>query len=339
MKIYRPDGYADMRGILGTGIPFIFVVGARGVGKSYGTMEDDVETGTTFLLLRRTQAQADLISNPDFNVFKPLNDDKGYNIVPKKVSKYNSAFIRTDNGEEKIICYSAALSTISNMRGFDASAIDQIMFDEFIPEKHERLLRKEAEALFNCYETINRNRELKGRKPVQLVCLANANDITNPVFEYLGLIRIADKMQKTNNDVWIDKDRGFMIVMMHRSPISKAKANTALYRLTRGTEFANMAIDNDFNVSRTNIKPRPLQEYNPVCCIGELCLYRHKSETRLYATTHSAGVFRDVFKPEDVQIERYQSMYYNHYDLYIDGKIDFEDVLAEKLFRKYWEVN
>ena len=25
--------------------------------------------------------------------------------------------------------------------------------------------------------------------------------------------------------------------------------------------------------------------------------------------------------------------------MYIDGKIDFEDVLAEKLFRKYWEVN
>lgn len=339
MKIYRPDGYADMKGILSTGIPFIFVIGARGVGKTYGTLDDDVETGTTFLLMRRTQKQVDLISNPDFNIFKPLNDDKGYNIIPKKVSKDNSVFVETKDGQEKVICYSAALSTISNMRGFDASDIDQILFDEFIPEKHERLLRKEAEALFNAYETINRNRELKGRKPVQLVCLANANDITNPVFEYLGLIRIADKMQKSNNDIWIDKERGFMIVMMHRSPISKAKADTALYRLTKGTEFASMALDNDFNVSRTNIKPRPLKEYFPVCSVGEMCIYRHKSETRLYCTTHSAGVFKDVFLPEDVQIKRYQTSYYNHYDMYIEGKIDFEDVLAEKLFCKYWDIN
>ena len=332
MKFYRPDGYADMKGILETGIPFIFVVGARGVGKSYGTLDSNVETGTTFLLLRRTQAQADLISNPDFNVFKPLNEDKGYNIIPHRVSKYNSAFVWDD----KIICYSAALSTLSNMRGFDSSEIEQIMYDEFIPEEHERPIKNEAKALLNAYETINRNRELKGRKPVQLICLANSNDIANPVFEYLGLIKIADKMQKTNNDVWIDKERGFMIVMMHRSPISKAKRDTALYRLTKGTDFSSMALENDFNVSRTNIKPRPLQEYTPVCIVGEMCVYRHKSESRLYITTHAAGVFRDIFKPEDIQIEHYQNQYYSHYDMYIEGKIDFEDVLAEKLFRKYW---
>lgn len=328
-----------MKGILDTGIPFIFVIGARAVGKTYGALDDSVETGTTFLLMRRTQSQADIISNPDFNVFKPLNDDKGYNIIPHKVSKYNSVFSMDKDGEEKIVGYSAALSTIANMRGFDASGIKRIIYDEFIPEKHERLLRNEAEALCNAYETINRNRELKGLPPVQLVCLANANDITNPVFEYLGLIRIADKMNKTNQDVWIDKERGMMIVMMHRSPISKAKANTALYKLTKGTDFQNMAIDNDFNVSRINIKPRPLQEFNPVCCVGELCVYRHKSETRLYCTTHRSGVFKDNYLPDNIQIKHYQTSYYNHYDLYIEGKIDFEDVLAEKLFCKYWDIN
>lgn len=329
-----------MKGILASGIPFIFVIGARGVGKTYGALKDNVETGTTSLLMRRTQAQADLISNPDFNIFKPLNDDEGYNIIPKRISKYNSVFIRTDEeGQEKVVCYSAALSTLSNMRGFDASEIDRIIYDEFIPEPHERPLKKEAEALFNAYETINRNRELKGRPPVQLVCLANSNDISNCVFEYLNLIRIADKMQKNNNDIWIDHNRGLMIIMMHRSPISKRKANTALYRLTKDTDFSAMALDNDFNVSRVNIKPRPLQEYNPVCIVGEMCIYRHKAESRLYCTTHKAGVFKDKYLTDDIQIEHYQNTYYTHYDMYIDGKIDFEDVLAEKLFRKYWAID
>ena len=37
-----------------------------------------------------------------------------------------------------------------------------IIFAEFIPEAHERLIKNEAAALFNFYETINRNRELDG---------------------------------------------------------------------------------------------------------------------------------------------------------------------------------
>jgi hypothetical protein len=39
------------------------------------------------------------------------------------------------------IGYTCALSTLSNMRGFDASDIQLLICDEFIPEKHERLLK------------------------------------------------------------------------------------------------------------------------------------------------------------------------------------------------------
>lgn len=336
MKPYDSNGYVNIKGILSTGYPFIFCVGGRGVGKTYTTLKTCAEDRRTFMLMRRTQSQCDLISKPEFSVFKPLNSDLGWDIQPERISKYNSAFIRKENCVNEVVCYTCALSTLSNMRGFDASDIDLIVYDEFIPEPHERLLKNEAQALLNAYETMNRNRELKGSKPIQLICLANANDITNPVFEYLNLIRIADKMQRKKIDIWTDEKRGIMIVFLNRSPISQAKSETALYKLTKDTEFSNMSLNNDFNVSRENINPRRLIEYIPICKIGELCIYKHKSIRRLYVTTHSSGVFKNSYLPNGVQLLHYQTTYSNHYDMYVNGKIDFEDVLSESLFTKYW---
>ena len=341
MKIYDSSGYVNIRGILDEGYPFNFLVGGRGTGKTYTTLKVAKEDGRLFMLMRRTQSQADLISKPEFSVFKPLNSDLGWNVMVKSISKYNSMFFEPDLDDEKSeypIGYTCALSTLSNMRGFDASDIQLLIYDEFIPEKHERLMKNEADALFNAYETMNRNREIKGIAPIQMICLANANDITNPVFESLNLIRVADRMQKGNNDRWTDDKRGIQLIMLHRSPISKQKANTALYNLTEGSEFANMAIDNDFNVNRQHVRPRPLAEYVPVCAIGELCIYRHKAENRMYCSTHLSGVFNRKFTLSDADRLHYQRIYRNHWVMYIGNKMDFEDVLSEKMFLKYWDT-
>ena len=342
MRIYDSSGYVNVRDILDEGYPFNFLVGGRGTGKTYTSLKVAKEEGWKFMLMRRTQSQADLISKPEFSVFKPLNEDLGWNVMVRRISKYNSAFYESSGNDEdpygREIGYTCALSTISNMRGFDASDIQLIIYDEFIPEKHERLLKNEADAIFNAYETMNRNREMKGIAPIQMVCLANANDITNPVFESLKLIRIADRMQKGNTDRWTDDKRGIQLIMLHRSPISRKKADTVLYHLTEGSEFANMALDNDFNVDRQHVRPRPLSEFLPVCAIGELCIYRHKSEHRLYASTHLSGVFNKTFSLTDSDRLHYQRLYRVHWDMYIGNKIDFEDVLSEKLFLKYWET-
>lgn len=334
MKIYYPDtGYVNIGGILFEGYPFNFICGGRGTGKTYDALRTARNKGIKFIFLRRTQAQADLISKAEFSIFKPLNEDEGWNIYPERVSKYNSAFVENDIQ----IGYTAALSTLSNMRGFDASDIQLIIYDEFIPEKHERPIKNEAAALWNAYETINRNRELKGIAPVQLLCLANANDITNPVFESLNLIRVADRMQKKGSERWTDDKRGIQLIMLQRSPISRKKGNTVLYNLTEGSDFSRMSLDNSFNVNRQHVRPRPLGEYIPVCLIGELCVYRHKSDPRLYCTTHQAGVFSRRFGTSDTDRIYYRRIFCHHWEMYIQNQIDFEDVLSETLFLHYWE--
>ena len=196
MKLYQDNGYVNIRGIIELGLPFNFVVGGRGTGKTYTALKTVKEDAIKFFFMRRTQAQADLINKPEFSPFKALNSDEGWEVITKAVSKYNAAFY---NGVENLpqgepIGYTGALSTMSNVRGFDAQEVKILIYDEFIPERHERPIKNEGSALLNAYETINRNRELKGHPPLQLLCLANANDLSNPIFLELGLVKKAEQI-------------------------------------------------------------------------------------------------------------------------------------------------
>ena len=79
MGIYLQNGYLNIKQILSYGLPFNFVVGGRGTGKTYGTLKTAYEEHMRFILMRRTQAQCDLINKPEFNPFKALNNDTGSN--------------------------------------------------------------------------------------------------------------------------------------------------------------------------------------------------------------------------------------------------------------------
>ena len=39
MNLYTADGYADMSAIYNIDVPFIFVIGGRGTGKTYGILK------------------------------------------------------------------------------------------------------------------------------------------------------------------------------------------------------------------------------------------------------------------------------------------------------------
>ena len=294
-NIYLENGYLNIEYILKYRVPFLFVVGGRGTGKTYGALKYTLENGVKFLYMRRTQAQADLINRAEFSPFKSITRDTGDIIISLPVTKYNSAFYRAKvEGDKTIpegapIGYTIALSTVSNLRGFDASDCELLIYDEFIPEKHERPLKNEAQAFWNAYETINRNRELTGAQPLKVLCLANANTITNPLFDALGVIDKVYAMEKSGQVVSINESRGYAIILLSESPISERKRDTALYKLTSGTDFASMAIDNSYNVADYTPQSINLIEYIPLITVEDITIYKHKSGAGYYVTRHASG--------------------------------------------------
>ena len=335
MGIYLDNGYLDINKILSHDMPFNFIIGGRGTGKTYGALLSAYNSNKRFILMRRTQAQCDLINKPEFNPYKAINNDINRNITVRSISKYNAKIIEDFEDSENIIGYTCALSTIANMRGFDASDVTLLIYDEFIPEKHERALKNEGTAFLNAYETINRNREIKGEKPLQVLCLANAFNIANPIFLELGLVGRCEKMRNAGQEFFIDKERGICVVLLHNSKISKAKADTALYRLSSGS-YADMALSNDFVYNNSdNIKSQALKEYRLVCSVGEISVYRHKSKRQYYVSEHRTGT-APIYKSDEVNLARYRRNYgLTFFHSYMKNNVIFENMLVKSLFELY----
>lgn len=340
MKIFLESGYLDMRAIMGAGYPYTIVCGGRATGKTFTALQTTIEDNIPFLLLRRMQTQIDMINKPEFSPFKAHERVLGWHIGLDKIGKNNSGIyeqIETEDGWKnagKPIGYTAALATISSMRGFDASDVQRVIFDEFIPERHERPIKHEAQAIFNAYETINRNRELNGENPLQMVFLANSNRLDNPLFIELQLVTRAERMLKTGQHVWTDDKRGIMLVMFADSPISARKTDTALYRLTAGSEFSAMALENSFNTEDTgSIAARPLREYNPIVKVGELTVYRHKRGGQTYhVSAHKTGSPPE-YGTGEIEKSRFCRTYSWLWFDYLDNRVTFESTMCELLFR------
>jgi len=343
MQIYQQSGYIDIRKILSLGMPFIFMFGGRGTGKTYTSLEICIEDALKFIYMRRTQTQVDIVVNPEYSPFKILNKDFNWNIGSKIISKNNSAWYKQVYEDDKIIPvgspvgYTCALSTISNIRGFDASDVPILLYDEFIPEKHERPIKNEAHAFLNAVETINRNRELKGEPPLIVMCMANSNDVANPIFMELHLVRKAMEMKRKKQEVFINKERGMVLINMEFSPISEQKKTTALYRLTGGnSNFARMSLNNEFAGDEVGrIASRPLTEYKPVVSIGEITIYSHKSNRSIYVSTHKTGS-PPYFRTGDTERARFRRIYSWLWDEYMENNIEFEEYLCEILLTKFF---
>lgn len=343
MSYYLPSGYIDMKRIIEQPYPFQFLIHGRGTGKTYGALKYVLDTHQKFIYLRRTQTEADLCGSQEFSPFRALMmDDENLHIVSQKIEhvKNVNGFYLAELDEETAtykptghaIGYSMALTTVSNIRGFSMEDCTIVIFDEFIPEKQARAIRGEDSALLNAYETISRNRELKGKPPLKLLCLSNANKISAPIFATLGIMPKINRMVMRDTEECIIADRGIAIYKLLDSPISAAKKRTSLYAATEGTEFSRMAVDNAFDSSTfLYISQQPIKEYKPIFAFEDVCVYQHKSaKGRYYVSRHTSGS-PPVYYNEPQMVKRLRKKHVLFFDAWVKGNVLFEDYYCKYL--------
>lgn len=338
--MFTEQGYLDFNWIMKDKNPFIFIVGGRGCGKTFGAIQYALREKRTFFFMRRTQTQIDMIRNDAFSPFKAVNES----ICVATISKgLTGVYYGTQDQsgswspEGAPIGYMCALSTISNIRGFDASMVDLIIYDEFIGEAHERPIRNEGSAFLNAYETINRNRELNGAEPVQLLALANSNSLANPIFIELELVTPVEKMLRDGRTSYRNDQRGVSVYMVNHSPVLDAKSRTALYRLAGEGEFADMALSNKFTKEEMDhISTRDLKPYRLMCTVGEICVYKRKDNQDYYITGHKTGSTKNEYKASTMELKRFKRDQYFLWLAYLKGKIYFESYIQKVLFERYF---
>lgn len=275
--------FYDVRGR--SALPFRLHCCPRGIGKTYSALQECLEKDGKFIFTRNTERELSSVCGVS-NPFKSLNSDMGLDID----SQYSSTlgygkFIH--HGE--VIGYSAAISTFASIRGGDFSDVVHWLADEVIPEEHRKnILPHAGSAMLNMYETINRNREVLGKVPLDLVMLCNAIDLDNDILLSIGAVKpISDMIDNGLNEIEIP-ERGLYISIYKDSKITDLKLNTALYRLAGSdSDFAKMALANEFVRDRLDLVEKRrinIREYQPLIMYDTISIWMHKGDGHLYCS-------------------------------------------------------
>lgn len=334
----------------------------RGPGKTYSTLRYMIENNKIFVFVKRTIKEVNILcgggrrkrssASVDLSPFKPLNRDFGWNIYMTKIPDCEglAAFFQYEMVEGelvpvKLVGYCIAVSAIIEYKGFDMSEADYLIFDEFIPRKGERLNRNEGDLVMDLYETVSRDRIKRGRPELILICLANAVNINNPMFQTMDVIDTAADMSVFHRwYTWLE-ERGILLHFIdYGFDLEEGAQETGAQKAMKGTQWAKMAYGGEF-------------AYDDFSAIGKVKLKHHKckysirykeklywlyynEETKMYFLCQIRGQTDQLF---DLNRENQQKLFWQEKGIdlrqaAIEDRVIFSCYVAYDLIVNYKQI-
>lgn len=228
---------------------FNFLVGQRGVGKTYGwklkAIRAAIRKGEQFMYVRRYKDELKVSKDTFFadlmakNAF-PDWDFRTYGATAQMAP----ASTRDDKKRPwKTIGHFVSLSTQGNIRSVAYPLVTNIGFDEFIIEKgNTPYITNEVRAFLNLYVTVDRNQD-----KTKVFFMANSVSIMNPYFLYW------DIKPDESKEFTVLRD-GFMVVhFVEAREFSDQVYETKFGKFIEGTEFGDFAVGNEFADNHGNL--------------------------------------------------------------------------------------
>ena len=225
--------YWDINEIMGYNAFLSFIIGERGVGKTYGSkafvINRFLKYGEQFVYLRRykSEIQKAVGNEKKQKFFEQMVDE-----FPDHTFKNTSELLYIDN---KVAGYAIPLSIAHILKSTSYSKVKTIIFDEFIIDKGMyHYLPNEVESLLDVIETVARLRDIR------VIFLGNAISTSNPYFLYFDLTL----PYKTNTKLF--KDGLILVDYIKNDKYREEKKKTKFGKLVEGTPYGKYAIDNEF---------------------------------------------------------------------------------------------
>lgn len=330
MGIYLPSGYLNQNYIYEQakriGAAFIIEIGARQVGKTYGTLQHVLRKGSPFILMRRTKDEAKFISNGAINPFLALGEP---DIICKNETEYTGGVYKDD----KRIGMIMSLNTVAKVRGFYGGDYTDLVYDEFIPESHVYKIKNEGDAFLNAIVTISGNRELEGKPPLLTWLLSNSNNIASPVLSALNLTDKIESMIMKGQEFSAMPERGVVIVLPKSEQIlQKRQANALVKAAGQQSRFYQMAYQNQFAYNDPeHVGQKPISNYTPLFAVtGKCSVYKRKGQQELYVTQYRKSIreFADTERGRREMLLYYPDLKV----LYTMGRTYFESLTVKQLY-------
>ena len=238
--------YYDYQRVLSYNALMTYIIGERGVGKSYGAKEfvadRFINKGKQFVYLRRykTELKEAMMKKGHPIFFEQIV----YNEDGTKNKKYENHKLTNKNDtmyiDDKLCGFAMPLSIANILKSSTYNNVDMIIFDEFIIDKGcYHYLQNEVEQLLDVIETVGRLRDIR------IIFLGNAISITNPYFTYFNL------SLPYNSDIVVSKkdNKGNPLIIVNyikNLKYREVKKQSRFGQLIDGTEYGKYAIDNEF---------------------------------------------------------------------------------------------
>lgn len=310
------------------------IVGGRNTGKTYSTLKYYLEENEPIVFTKRTNKDVNALCagnklgkkaakyDIDLSPYKSINRDTGSRMKAFKVQEGLGAFYQVgDENEPSGVpsSYIASLHAVNDIKGFDLSECEAVVFDEFIPQPWSRIDRKEGEQLADLYTTIKRDRSLRGRGELKLVLLANAVNIWNPTLEVFGLIDTVAELSIKGVETWYDPIRKIFIrILKTPEEMKHAEEGTGIYETMKDTDWGRMAFNNDFGYNDfSRIRKVALKGYRAICKVyhKNSYFYIYRNEDGFWYVTKSPSNLKDL-KEYNLKEEMFQRLFW--YDVVID---------------------
>lgn len=347
------------------------IIGGRARGKTYSTLLDCLhhESERDFIFLKRTMEDVDLLCTgsgsisqtiKDYGVnmspFAAINRDTGSDIRAISIKKGIAGFWHTDIDDDgklsphgSPIGKAFALNAVTKYKGFElaSSKTEQWMiFDEFVPNVYDRVNVHEGKQVLDFYKTVSRDRVQRGLEEVKLICLANATNISNPLFNELEITDLVADMVTSGTHMYYDPDRYIFVHLLEDSEeFLSDEMDTGIYKAMSHTRWGKMTYSNEFAYNDfSSVNRKSLKNYQAVCA------YQYKDET-VYIY-HNDGCYYVTSSRTNADIQVYnlnreneQKAFFNDwvitlrtsciYDLVFFQKYSYYDMLVnyKKMFK------
>lgn len=209
-----------------------FVIGARGIGKSYSMKKYPItrflKTGEQMIYIKRYKT--------DLKKVGTYFDDIAHEF-PDHTFKVKGYDLMIDG---KQYGWAVPLSMWQSLKSNAFPNVTTIVFDEFIREKDKSgYMPNEVDALLNVMDTVFRNRE-----NVRCICLSNSVSVVNPYFLYFNLV--------PNTDKRFNAYESLLVEIPESRDFSEMRRQTRFGKLIDGTGYGEMSLDNEF-VNDSNV--------------------------------------------------------------------------------------
>ena len=226
-----------------------FLVGGRGLGKTYGSKERATKRffkrGEQFIYLRRYKPELAAAMSTFFADYAHKFPDYDFRVMNRR-AECSPVSARDDKKREwQTMGYFIALSTAQGQKSVSFPKVTTIIYDEFIIEKGSvPYLQNEANAFNNFYVTVDRFQD-----KTTVFFLANSVSIKNPYF-------IAYKIRPDEEKEFVipAQYKGFVVCHFPDADNYQSSVfNTAFGQFIAGTEYADFAVSNKFKDNNDNL--------------------------------------------------------------------------------------